>query len=137
MSGHPIPVYRNEQTGQIHVRLQPNDEFDAVSKFYVDVGPPPTAPAAGPGPIDPTSRYAELTTTGTGDVFTLADGPVGAKIAISLQVESGGGADTAIITPANFVGAFSTVTLAGVGNSHELLMTSAGWVALGGTGVLA
>jgi len=92
--------------------------------------------SSGPGAIALTGSVHEITTTGTGDALTLADGSVGQHLFITYTAE-GAGTDTAILTPTTLLGANTTITFNDVGDSAHLIFTSTGWVFVGGEAVLA
>lgn len=93
---------------------------------------------SGAGAVAITGRIHEVTTTGTGDALTLADGSAGQRLTV-LYVAEGAGGDTAVITPTTLAGG-STITLNALGDSAELVYSSTGgWhvVGLGGTAAVA
>lgn len=132
--GHPIPVYRDETTGQIDVPIVPTVSQHAASKDYVDRGPAQVSVTA-PGAVLPNPGLVRLALNNTGDVITLADGLIGVELTMVVVSESAG-ADTAVVTPANFLG-FTTATLGGIGNAATFVMTTGGWVYKGGSATLA
>ena len=94
-----------------------------------------TTASSGAGAVAITGYIHEVTTTGTGDALTLADGTEGQKLAV-VYVAEGAGADTAILTPTNLAGG-TTVTFNAVGDSADLLFTAGTWFVLGGAAVVA
>lgn len=78
---------------------------------------------SGPGAIDVTSYITEITTTGTDDAYTLADGVAG-QIKIIWMVVDGG---DAIITPTTLATG-TTITMADVNDNITLLYGANGWV---------
>ena len=78
---------------------------------------------SGPGAIDVTSYITEITTTGTDDAYTLADGVAG-QIKIICMVVDGG---DAIITPTTLATG-TTITMADVNDNITLLYGANGWV---------
>ena len=94
-----------------------------------------TTATSGAGAVAITAYIHEITTTGTGDALTLADGSEGQKLALCYVAE-GAGADTAILTPTNLAGG-TTVTFNAVGDTANLLFTSGTWFMMGGSAVLA
>jgi hypothetical protein len=88
-----------------------------------------TQSLSGAGAVDVTNAFTQLTTTGSAQALTLADGTVG-EIKIISHVVDGG---SAVLTPTTKIG-FSTITFTNVGDSAMLVYTSAGWdiVALNG-----
>ena len=135
---HPLTVYRHEKTLQIHVPIIPVDSQHAASKHYVDFGggASTTTTIVGPGPIPLTVTLAQLSATVTGTAYTLADGALNQRM-VAVLIAEVAGADTAVITPANLLGAATTITLNGIGDAIELVMATGGWAAIGGSGVLA
>ena len=88
-----------------------------------------TQSLSGAGAVDVTNAFTQLTTTGSAQALTLANGTVG-EIKIISHVVDGG---SAVLTPTTKIG-FSTITFTAVGDSAMLVYTSAGWdiVALNG-----
>ena len=78
---------------------------------------------SGPGAIDVTSYITEITTTGTNDAYTLADGVAG-QIKIIVMVVDGG---DAIITPTTLATG-TTITMADVNDNITLLYGANGWL---------
>lgn len=90
-----------------------------------------TSAKSGPGAIDVTNRFTNVTTTGTGDALTLADGAVGQQKTITNTVDAG----TGVLTPATKLG-FATVTFTNAGDTVQLAWSGAlGWVITGSRGV--
>ena len=88
-----------------------------------------TQSLSGAGAVDVTNAFTQLTTTGSAQALTLANGTVGEIKIISHAVDGG----SAVLTPTTKIG-FSTITFTNVGDSCMLVYTSAGWdiVALNG-----
>lgn len=84
-----------------------------------------TTASSGAGAVLITGSIHEITTTGTGDALTLADGAEGQELYI-VYVAEGAGADTAILTPTNF-GNGSTITFNAVGDNCTLKFTNSTW----------
>ena len=82
----------------------------------------------GPGAVDVTTTTTALTTTGTGDALTLADGTTG-QIKTIVYVAEGAGTDTAVLTPANRIG-YATITFNDIGDSATLQFVGTGWAIL-------
>lgn len=84
---------------------------------------------SGAGAVNTTDMLTSLTTTGSAQALTLANGTVG-QIKIISHVVDGG---SAVLTPTTKIG-FSTITFTNVGDSAMLIYTAAGWdiVALNG-----
>ena len=83
-----------------------------------------------------TGTLHEVTTTGTGDALTLANGTAGQRLKV-IYVAEGAGADTAVITPTTLAGG-STITLNALGDSCDLVYSSTGgWYVLGLGGAAA
>jgi hypothetical protein len=84
---------------------------------------------SGAGAVNVTDMLTSLTTTGSAQALTLANGAVG-QIKIISHVVDGG---SAVLTPTTKIG-FSTITFTNVGDSAMLIYTAAGWdiVALNG-----
>ena len=96
-----------------------------------------TTSTSGAGAVAITGTIHEVTTTGTGDALTLADGAEGQRLAV-VYIAEGAGGDTAVITPTNFGGG-STITLNAVGDTVDLIFTNGNWyeLGLGGTAAVA
>lgn len=84
---------------------------------------------SGAGAVNVTDMLTSLTSTGSAQALTLADGTLG-QIKIICHVVDGG---SAVLTPTTKIG-FSTITFTAVGDSAMLIYTAAGWdiVALNG-----
>ena len=84
---------------------------------------------SGAGAVNTTTMLTSLTTTGSAQALTLANGAVG-QIKIISHVVDGG---SAVLTPTTKIG-FSTITFTAVDDSAMLIYTAAGWdiVALNG-----
>lgn len=80
---------------------------------------------SGPGAVNITTLTTAFTSTGTGDALTLADGAVGQFKAIVYVAETAG-ADTGVLTPANF-GNGTTITFNAVGESVLLQFLGSDW----------
>jgi hypothetical protein len=79
----------------------------------------------GPGAVDITSLTTAFTSSGTGDALTLADGAAG-QFKNIVYVAQVAGADTGILTPANF-GNGTTITFNNVGDSCQLQYIGTNW----------
>ena len=77
----------------------------------------------GAGAISLTTGVTLITTTGSNQAFSLADGTEGQLKIISMKVDGG----DAIVTPDNLVG-YTSVTLNNVHDNFTLLYQSTGWV---------
>jgi hypothetical protein len=84
---------------------------------------------SGAGAVNTTTLVTSLTTTGSAQALTLADGTVG-QIKIIVHTVDGG---SAVLTPTTKIG-FTTVTFTNVGDSVALVYTAAGWAAFGSKG---
>ena len=84
---------------------------------------------SGAGAVNVTDMLTSLTSTGSAQALTLANGTAG-QIKIISHVVDGG---SAVLTPTTKIG-FSTITFTNVGDSAMLIYTAAGWdiVALNG-----
>jgi hypothetical protein len=80
---------------------------------------------SGPGAVNITTLTTAFTSTGTGDALTLADGVAGQLKAI-VYVAEAAGADTGVLTPANF-GNGTTITFNAVGQSVLLQFLGTDW----------
>lgn len=91
---------------------------------------------SGAGAVAITGRVHEITTTGTGDALTLADGTAGQQLTV-IYVAEGAGSDTAVLTPTTFAGG-TTITFNALGDSADLTFSSTGgWYMHGGTAAVA
>lgn len=80
---------------------------------------------SGPGAVNVTTLTTAFTSTGAGDALTLADGVAGQLKAIVYVAETAG-ADTGVLTPANF-GNGTTITFNAVGESVLLQFLGTDW----------
>lgn len=95
-----------------------------------------TTASSGPGAVAVTGRIHEITTTGTGDALTLADGAEGQRMSV-VYVAEAAGADTAIVTPTNLAGAATIITFNAIGDTAEMLFTAGNWFVMGGSAVVS
>lgn len=87
---------------------------------------------SGAGAVDVTNLITSLTTTGSAQALTLANGTAGQMKTIVHTVDGG----SAVLTPTTKIG-FSTITFTGVGESATLLYTAAGWAIVALNGAVA
>lgn len=87
---------------------------------------------SGPGAVNVTTLTTAFTSTGTADALTLADGVAGQLKAIVYVAETAG-ADTGVLTPANF-GNGTTITFNAVGESVLLQFLGTDWWILSNNG---
>lgn len=87
---------------------------------------------SGAGAVDITNALTQLTTTGSAQALTLANGTAG-EIKVIVHVVDGG---SAVLTPTTKIG-FSTITFTGVGESATLVYTDAGWAIVALNGAVA
>lgn len=87
---------------------------------------------SGAGAVDVTNTLTQLTTTGSAQALTLANGTAG-EIKVIVHVVDGG---SAVLTPTTKIG-FSTITFTGVGESATLVYTAAGWAIVALNGAVA
>lgn len=89
-----------------------------------------TQSLSGAGAVDITNAFTALTTTGSAQALTLANGTVG-EIKIIAHVVDGG---SAVLTPATRLGGYATIVFTNAGDTAMLVYTAAGWdiVALNG-----
>lgn len=80
---------------------------------------------SGPGAVNVTTLTTAFTSTATGNALTLADGVAGQLKAV-VYVAEAAGADTGILTPANF-GNGTTITFNAVGESVLLQFLGTDW----------
>jgi len=91
-----------------------------------------TQSLSGAGAVDVTNSFTALTTTGSAQALTLANGTVG-QLKIITHVVDGG---SAVLTPTTKIG-FSTITFTNVGESAMLVYTAAGWAIVALNGAVA
>lgn len=92
--------------------------------------------SSGAAAVPVTHTIHEITTTGTGDALTLADGTAGQRLTLLYVAEAAGG-DTAVLTPTTLAGG-TTITFNTLGDSADLTFSSTGgWYMHGGTAVIA
>ncbi len=94
-----------------------------------------TSPQAltAPGAANITTYQTQYTSTGAGDVVTLADATrIGHLKKISYVAEGAGG-DTCVVTPTNLEG-FTTATLAAIGDYVLLMWNGANWLVIESVG---
>lgn len=84
---------------------------------------------SGAGAVNVTTLVTALTTTGSAQALTLADGTAG-QIKVIVHVVDGG---SAVLTPTTPLG-FSTMTFTNAGDSITLVYTAAGWAIIGNRG---
>ena len=87
---------------------------------------------SGAGAVNLTDMLTSLTSTGSAQALTLANGTLG-QIKIISHVVDGG---SAVLTPTTKIG-FSTITFTGVGESAMLVYTAAGWAIVALNGAVA
>ena len=85
---------------------------------------------SGAGAVDVVNGLTSLTTTGSAQALTLADGTAG-QIKMIVHAVDGG---SAVLTPTTKIG-FSTITFTAVGDSVTLVYTATGWAVVGSKGV--
>lgn len=87
---------------------------------------------SGAGAVDVTNLFTSLTSTGSAQALTLANGAAGQMKTIVHTVDGG----SAVLTPTTKIG-FSTITFTGVGESATLVYTAAGWAIVALNGAVA
>lgn len=87
---------------------------------------------SGAGAVDVTNLFTSLTSTGSAQALTLANGTAGQLKTIVHTVDGG----SAVLTPTTKIG-FSTITFTGVGESATLVYTAAGWAIVALNGAVA
>ena len=92
--------------------------------------------SSGAAAVPVTGRLHAITTTGTGDALTLANGTDGQQLTL-IYVAEGAGGDTAVLTPTTLAGG-TTITFNALGDSADLTYYSTGgWYMHGGTAAIA
>jgi len=87
---------------------------------------------SGAGAVNLTDMLTSLTSTGSAQALTLANGTLGQLKIISHVVDGG----SAVLTPTTKIG-FTTITFTGVGESAMLVYTAAGWAIVALNGAVA
>lgn len=87
---------------------------------------------SGAGAVDVVNTLTSLTSTGSAQALTLANGAAGQIKVITHTVDGG----SAVLTPTTKIG-FSTITFTGVGESATLVYTAAGWAIVALNGAVA
>jgi hypothetical protein len=87
---------------------------------------------SGAGAVNVTDMLTSLTSTGSAQALTLANGTLGQMKTIVHVVDGG----SAVLTPTTKIG-FSTITFTGVGESASLVYTAAGWAITALNGAVA
>jgi len=87
---------------------------------------------SGAGAVNVIDMLTSLTTTGSAQALTLANGTLG-QIKVVTHVVDGG---SAVLTPTTKIG-FTTITFTGVGESAMLVYTAAGWAIVALNGAVA
>ena len=91
-----------------------------------------TQSLSGAGAVNVTTTFTALTTTGSAQALTLANGTAG-QLKIITHVVDGG---SAVLTPATALG-FTTITFTNAGESATLVYTAAGWAIVALNGAVA
>jgi len=91
-----------------------------------------TQSLSGAGAVDITNAFTALTTTGSAQALTLANGTANQMKIITHVVDGG----SAVLTPTTKVG-FSTITFTNAGESATLVYTAAGWAIVSLNGAVA
>lgn len=94
-----------------------------------------TTTSSGAGAVGITGSIHEITTTGTGDALSLANGTEGQRIVI-VYVAEGAGTDTAVITPTSMAGG-TTVTFSVIGQRADGVFTAGKWFFIAQGAVIA
>lgn len=94
-----------------------------------------TTSTSGAGAVGLTGSTHHITTTGTGDALTLADGENGQELFI-VYIAEGAGSDTAVLTPSNFANG-TTITFNAVNDAVTLKFTNSAWYNKGLVGTAA
>lgn len=87
---------------------------------------------SGAGAVNLTTVVTSLTTTGSAQALTLANGTAGQLKVIVHTVDGG----SAVLTPTTKIG-FTTITFTNVGDAATLVYTAAGWAIVGINGAVA
>ena len=132
-------VVVNEASGQTDLRCETNSHASALlvdaSADQVAVGAPlllnQSAQAlSGAGAVDVTSQITLVTSTGSSQAITLADGTVG-QVKTIIKVVDGG---SSILTPSNFNGG-TNITFDAVGDAATLIFFNSNWNIIGSNSV--
>ena len=120
------------QNGFQNVSINSTTGAVTVSSSFGDSVVLGTQSLSGAGAVNLTTAFTALTTTGSAQALTLADGSAG-QVKIITHVVDGG---SAVLTPTTKIG-FSTITFTGVGESAMLVYTAAGWAIVALNGAVA
>lgn len=115
-------------------RTDAGQTFDGAQKFNTAIVTG-VQDLSGPGAVGVDTPTTAFTSTGTGNALTLADG-VSGQLKTIIYVAEAAGADTGVLTPANF-GNGTTITFNNVGDACTLQFISGNWwvVSLNGAAV--
>jgi len=107
-----------------------NATFSGIVKMDGGLLHTSTGSRSGPGAVGLTDIVVEITTTGTGNALTLANGTDGQVLKLVYKAETTG-TDTAILTPTTYAGG-STITFTDIGDTATLIYkTTGGWYLIG------
>ena len=118
------------QNGFQNVSINSTSGTATVTSTYGDAAVVGVQSLSGAGAVNITTGLTSLTTTGSSQALTLADGAAG-QIKMIVHAVDGG---SAILTPTTKIG-FSTITFTAVGDAVTLAYTAAGWAIVGSQGV--
>ena len=120
------------QNGFQNVSINSTTGAVTVTSIYGDAEVLGVQSLSGAGAVDVTNGLTSLTSTGSAQALTLANGTAG-QVKIIVHTVDGG---SAVLTPTTKIG-FSTITFTGVGESASLVYTSAGWAITALNGAVA
>ena len=111
-------------------------QIGAASATGGNLVTPSITVSSGAAAVPITGMVHQITTTGTGDALTLANGVAGQRLVL-LYVAEGAGTNTAILTPTTLAGG-TTITFNALGNTANLVYSATGgWYFVGGSAVVA
>ena len=130
-AGASVTITNNDALRVASGRTRLGGEFLASGTIIEDG----TTTSSGAGAVAITGSIHEITTTGTGDALSLANGTEGQRIVI-VYVAEGAGTDTAVLTPTS-MGGGTTVTFSVVGQRADGVFTNGKWYFIAQGAVIA
>jgi hypothetical protein len=117
------------QNGFQNISINSTTGAVTTTSIYGDATVLATQSLSGAGAVDLTNTLTSLTTTGSAQALTLANGTVGQMKVIVHAVDGG----SAVLTPTTAIG-YTTITFTAVGDAVTLVYTAAGWAVVGSKG---
>jgi hypothetical protein len=117
------------QNGFQNISINSTTGAVTTTSIYGDATVLATQSLSGAGAVDLTNTLTSLTTTGSAQALTLANGTVGQMKVIVHAVDGG----SAVLTPTTAIG-YTTITFTAVGDAVTLVYTATGWAVVGSKG---